>query len=281
MDGVLNDPRQCHFDASTLLCGGQESDTCLTAPQVSVLKTIYAGAKDASGKQIFPGLLPGAEEGRGGWGTWVMGPEKGKSSGSFYVTGYFSNMVYDQANWDFKTVKIDDALKLAYEKTGKSLDSTSPDLKPFLKRGKLILYHGWNDPGIAALNTVNYYNSVNESVGNKTVDESVRLYMVPGMQHCSGGPGATSFGQDEDSARSTPDHDIFTSLVQWVEDGKAPSTIIATKFNKSDAGDDAPRVEMTRPLCPYPQAAKYSGTGDQTLAASFSCVTESNQTGSN
>jgi Tannase and feruloyl esterase len=274
-DGVLNDPRQCHFDPSTLLCGAKESDTCLTARQVNVLKTIYAGAHDTAGRLIFPGLLPGAEEGRSGWENWVMGSEPGKSAAQFFVTGYFANMVYDKSNWDFKTVKIDDALKLGSEKTGDSMNATNPDLKPFLAHGKLIMYHGWNDPGISALNSVNYYNSAVAAVGSQTADQSLRLYMVPGMRHCSGGPGATAFGQDEDAARSAPDHDIFAALVQWVEDEKAPSAIVATKFSKADRAHNSPQVEMTRPLCPYPQAAKYSGSGNQNLATSFSCVTES------
>lgn len=276
-DGVLNDPRKCQFDPSVLLCKSADSDACLTAPQVNSLTTIYAGLRDASGQQIFPGLLPGAEEGRGGWATWVMGPELGKSAGTFYVTGYFTNMVYGKSDWDFRTANIDDALKLAYEKTGDSLDATNSDLKPFLAHGKLILYHGWNDPGISALNTVNYYNSVTAAVGAPIVDQSVRLYMVPGMQHCGGGPGATSFGQDEDMPRSAPDHDIFAALVHWVEDGKAPSTIIATKFRKSGPENDPPpQIEITRPLCPYPQTAKYNGAGDRNLAASFVCAPEKN-----
>ncbi|HTZ90510.1 MAG TPA: tannase/feruloyl esterase family alpha/beta hydrolase [Alloacidobacterium sp.] len=274
-DGVLNDPRQCHFDPSTLLCKGANTDACLTAPQIDSLKTIYAGAHDASGNQIFPGLLPGAEDGRGGWATWVTGSEQGKSGGAFYVTGYFANMVYGKADWDYKTANIDDALKLAYEKTGDSLDAMNPDLKPFLAHGKLIMYHGWNDPGISPLNSVNYYNSVIAAVGTRGADQSLRLYMVPGMQHCGGGPGATVFGQAEDAPRSDPDHDIFTALVQWVENGKAPASIVATKYKEHHSPNDPPpQVEMTRPLCPYPQAARYSGTGKKKLAASFSCGPE-------
>ncbi len=272
-DGVLNDPRKCHFDPSTMLCKGADADTCLTASQVDSLKTIYAGAHDASGKQIFPGLLPGAEDGRGGWATWVTGSEQGKSAGAFYVGGYFGNMVYGKPDWDYKIAKIDDALKLAYEKTGDSMDAVNADLKPFLSHGKLIMYHGWNDPGISPLNTVNYYNSVVATIGSQTADESLRLYMVPGMQHCGGGPGATSFGQDEAASRSSADHDIFAALVEWVEDGKAPSTIVATKYGEDDPPKNAkPQVEMTRPLCPYPQAAKYNGTGDKSLATSFVCA---------
>jgi hypothetical protein len=276
-DGVLNDPRQCHFDPATLLCKGANSDACLTAPQVDSLKTIYAGAHDASGKLIFPGLLPGAEEGGNGWATWVTGSEQGKSSGAFFVTGYFANMVYGQPDWNYKTANLDDALKLAYAKTGDAMNAVNPDLKPFLARGKLIMYHGWNDPGISALNSVNYYDNVVATVGSQSVDQSLRLYMVPGMQHCGGGSGASAFGQGEDASRSDPDHDIFNALVDWVEDGKAPATIIATKYKESGPENTAPsQVEMTRPLCPYPQAAKYNGTGNKNLATSFVCAPVSN-----
>jgi feruloyl esterase len=201
----------------------------------------------------------------------VTGSEQGKSSGTFYVTGYFANMVYGKADWDFRSAKIDDALKMAYEKTGDSLDAMNPDLKPFLSRGKLIMYHGWNDPGISPLNSVNYYDDVVAAVGSQSAGQSLRLYMVPGMQHCGGGPGATAFGQDEAAPRGDPDHDIFAALVQWVEEGKAPSTIFATKYKETDSTkDDDPPVEMTRPLCPYPQAAKYN-SGDKNLAKSFAC----------
>ncbi|MGC1299580.1 MAG: tannase/feruloyl esterase family alpha/beta hydrolase [Alloacidobacterium sp.] len=276
-DGVLNDPRQCRFDPATMLCKGANSDACLTAPQVDTLKTIYAGAHDASGKLIFPGLLPGSEEGRNGWATWVTGSEEGKSAGTFYVSGYFANMVYGKSDWDYKIANLDDALKLAYEKTGDSMNATNPDLKPFLAHGKLIMYHGWNDPGISPLNSINYYNNVVASVGSQTAEQSLRLYMVPGMQHCGGGPGATDFGQDEDAPRSDPDHGIFAALVQWVEEGKAPSTIIATTYKESDSAKYLrPHPEMTRPLCSYPQAARYSGSGDKNLAKSFACAAESN-----
>jgi len=134
------------------------------------------------------------------------------------------------------------------------------------------MYHGWNDPGISALNSVNYFNKVVSTVGKQNADQSLRLYMVPGMQHCGGGPGATAFGQDEAAPRNDADHDIFTALVQWVEDGKAPSTIIATKFKERYLQSTLPpQPEMTRPLCPYPEAVQYRGTGDLRVAASFVC----------
>lgn len=267
-DGILNDPRQCHFDPSALKCKEQESDACLTAAQLKSLETIYAGSRDASGMQIFPGMLPGAEDGEGGWKPWITGTEKGKSAYQFFVGGYFSNMVYGKKDWDFRGANIDAALKLAYEKTADAMDAVNPDLKAFLGRGgKLILYHGWNDPAISSLNTINYFNSVKGANGEESAD--VRLYMVPGMQHCSGGPGATSFGQRDAATRGDAEHDIFTAMVQWVEGGQAPGQLIATKYGE---GADADSVQMTRPLCPYPQSARYKGAGDPNVAASFECV---------
>lgn len=278
-DGVLNDPPQCHFDPTVMLCKGPDSDSCLTAPQVSSLNDLYTGAHDASGSLIFPGFLPGAEAGRGGWATWVFGSEQGKSLGAFFVTGYFSNMVYDSPSWDFKTTNLDDALKLAGQKTGSVLNATDPNLKPFFDRGgRLIIYHGWNDPAISALNSIHYYQSVAEALGAKQTSQSMRLYLVPGMQHCGGGPGATSFGQDEAGVPHDAQHDIYATLVDWVEKGSAPSTIIATRYasaepaSGSSRAGDSPVVEMTRPLCVYPQIAKYSGTGDKNSAASFACT---------
>ena len=266
-DGILNDPRQCRFDPSTLLCHGNETDSCLTGPQVESLKVIYSGVRDSAGKQVFPGLPPGAEEGDGGWKDWVTGSEEGKSAGVYFVSGYFRNMVYSQKDWDFKGANVEAALKLAYEKSGDAMDAMSPDLKSFLAHGKLILYHGWNDPAISSLNTVNYYDNVMSSVGQESVEKSVRLYMVPGMQHCGGGPGATSFGQSDGSPRSDAQHDIFTALLEWVEEDRAPQSLIATREHNG-------KVDMTRPLCPYPQAPKYKGTGDPNVAASFSCTAE-------
>jgi hypothetical protein len=268
-DGVLNDPRKCHFNPSVLLCQGTDSDRCLTKPQVDSLKQIYFGGHDASGKQIFPGLLPGAEDGPGGWKLWITGDQQGKSLSMGFVNGYFADMVYGNKDWDFKTVNVDDALKLAYKKTGDTMDAISPDLKAFLAHGgKLVLYHGWNDPAISAINSIEYYDNVVAAIGNESAEQFLRLYTVPGMQHCAGGPGASSFGQGDTAARTDPDHDVFTSLAQWVENGRAPEKLIATKYRE---GHEAKGVEMTRPLCPYPQSAKYNG-GDPNSAGSFACT---------
>jgi feruloyl esterase len=265
-DGILNDPRQCHFDPATIQCkAGEDTDKCLTTPQAAALKKIYAGLRDAHGHELFPGYLPGAEDGSGGWGTWITGPAPAKSLMAAFGLGYFSFMVYEDPGWDYKTFKLEGGLKAAEEKTASALNAVNADMTAFKARGgKLILYHGWNDPAIPALNTVNYYASVRAKMG-RDADSFVRLYMVPGMQHCDDGPGADSFGQVGRLAFDNPQHSVDAALEQWVEKGAAPSTIIAAKV------DDQHHAKMTRPLCAYPQAAKYKGSGDTNDAANFVC----------
>ena len=220
-DGILNDPRQCHFDPASIECkDGEDSATCLTAPQVTALKKIYAGLQDSDGRQIFPGYLPGAEEGSNGWGLWITGPAPAKSLLAFFGVGYFSNMVYEKADWDYKTFTLNSGLQMANEKTDAALNAVNPDLSAFRARGgKLILYHGWDDPAIPALNTVNYYESVQAKLGRAETVSFARLYMVPGMQHCGGGPGPDNFGQSLDLAADDPGHNIRIALEDWVEKG--------------------------------------------------------------
>ncbi|MGC1452822.1 MAG: tannase/feruloyl esterase family alpha/beta hydrolase [Candidatus Sulfotelmatobacter sp.] len=268
-DGILNDPRQCHFDPTTMQCkAGEDTDKCLTAAQVAALKKLYSGPHDSHGHEVFPGFLPGSEEGPGGWGLWITGPAPVKSLMALFGIGYFSAMVYEDTGWDYKTFKLEDGMKAAEEKTASALNAVDADLKPFKARGgKLILYHGWNDPAISATNTVNYYQSLVAKIGQRDTDSFVRLYMVPGMQHCDNGPGADSFGQVGRLVFDDPQHSVDAALEQWVEKGTPPATIIASKY----AADEPHNVKMTRPLCEYPQAAKYKGGGDVNDAANFVC----------
>ncbi len=232
------------------------------------LKKLYAGTPDSAGHIVFPGFLPGAELGQGGWGMWITGPAPAKSLMAFFGNGFFSGFVYEKADWDLKTFTVDAGLKTATEKTAQALNATETDLKPFKARGgKIILYHGWNDPAISALNTVNYFESAVTKMGQKDVGSFARLYMVPGMQHCDGGPGADSFGQVGELKFDDPTHSVQAALEKWVEKDKAPGAIIASKFEGHERKD----AEMTRPLCPYPQAAKYKGTGDTEDAGNFVC----------
>jgi feruloyl esterase len=270
-DGILNDPRQCHFDPASIECkAGEGTDKCLTVPQVSALTTIYTGIKDSTGRTIFPGYLPGAEEGTGGWEVWITGPAPAKSAMALFGIGYYSNMVYEKSDWSYKSFTLDSGMQAAKEKTATALDAVNPDLTAFRARGgKLILYHGWDDPAIPAVNTVNYYGEVTAKLGRDGADSFTRLYMVPGMQHCGGGPGPGSFGAFAGWPARDAQHNMHTALEDWVEKGTAPATIIATK---TAGGNPLGAVVMTRPLCSYPQAARYKGSGDTNKAESFICA---------
>jgi tannase/feruloyl esterase len=270
-DGIVNDPRKCHFDPVTMLCKEGDSEKCLTGAQVTTLKKLYEGPNEANGRKIFPGYLPGAEEGPGGWGTWITGSAPGQSLMFAFSGGYFSNMVYEKADWNYREASVDQALKAAEEKTAQALNATEANLVAFKTRGgKLILYHGWNDPAISALNTINYYNDVTDRMRGQEPEAFLRLYMVPGVQHCGGGPGPDSFGLGGGAKDAR--HNVAAALEQWVEKGTAPHVIVATKSERNDPTKSA---KMTRPLCPYPQIAKYKGKGDTNDAGRFACVAES------
>jgi len=268
-DGVVGDPPRCHFDPASLLCRGAESEACLTAPQVAALKELYTGPRDPAGREVFPGYLPGAELGEGGWTPWITGSAPGKSLMVAFANGYFGNMVYEKADWDYRHADLAQALAAAEQKTARTLDAVDPDLAAFQARGgKLILYHGWNDPAISALNSVHYVDAVVQRLGRSKAEEFLRLYLVPGMQHCGDGPGATSFGQSGLSDSKDPGRNVSLALEQWVEQGKAPSTIVATRFVDNDK---AKGVQRTRLLCPHPQVSRYKG-GNPHDAASFVCA---------
>jgi feruloyl esterase len=178
-------------------------------------------------------------------------------------------MVFQDPAWNPLSANVDISEAMADEKTAAILNSTDPDLGRFKARGgKLILYHGWNDPAISPLNTINYYKSVLAKMGAENVDGFVRLYMVPGMQHCFPGPGPNSFGQTGHPTAKGKTYGVYDALEEWVEKGTAPGDIIATKYLDDDV---AKGVQMTRPLCPYPQIATYKGMGDTNDAANFVC----------
>jgi feruloyl esterase len=255
-----------------MLCKESNSDSCLTQLQVTALKKLYEGAHDSKGKEIFPGFMPGGEEGGGGWALWITGNAAGKALLFVFGSGYFGDMVYEKADWDYKKANLDDAFAASNQKFGGVLNAMETNMKAFEAHGgKLILYHGWSDAGISPLNTINYYESVVEKMGKKDADSFVRLYMVPGMQHCGGGPGPDVFGEYGISPVNDPQHNIYLALEQWVEKGTAPSTVIASKM---EGEGPAAKVKMTRPLCDYPEKAKYKGTGDTNDAASFVCEKE-------
>jgi len=269
LDGVIENPAQCRFDPAVLLCKGESRAGCLTGPQVAALRKLYDGPRNSKGLPIMPGYAPGGEAESGGWAVWITGSGPAKSLMHAFGTQFYGSMVFEDTAWDSKTFNIDRDMKIAGDKLGADLDATNPDLNAFKARGgKLILYHGWSDAAIPAADAIKYYEGVRKTMGSTDASAFVRLYMVPGMQHCEGGSGPDAFGQGGvpmDDAQ----HDIAAALERWVEDGAAPREIIATK-RKTD-GDPASGVARTRPLCPYPQTAAYKGSGSTDEAANFVC----------
>jgi Tannase and feruloyl esterase len=255
--GFVGDPEKCHFDPAVLLCKGAESLDCLTQPQLNSLKAYYGGTS------LFPGFAMGDEE---SWGSWIVGQGPGSGSGLQYVQNYYRYMVTEDPKWNILTADVSASLQQATQKTAAALDATNPDLSRFRARGgKLIMYHGWNDPAISPWNSIAYYHDVQKAVGEQETAGFLHLYMVPGMEHCVGGPGPAAFGQFGIPTTGGPKYGVFDALVDWTEKDVPSGQIIATKFSP-----DA-KVLMTRPLCPYPQLARYKGTGDTNDAANFAC----------
>lgn len=243
-DGVLEDPTRCNFDPKELECKDADGPACLTRAQVESARAIYTAYPNQSDKRnIFPGFEPGSEL---GW-TTMAGPNP-------FVLGtdLFKYIVFQDPNWDYKTFDFASDVPRT-EKAGASMNAMNPDLKAFSSHGgKMIQYHGWADPQITPGSSVNYYKDVLETMGGANqVQSFYRLFMVPGMAHCGGGEGTSSF-------------DMLSAIEQWVEKGQAPEQIAASRVREG-------KVDRTRPLCPYPQSAQYKGTGSTDDAANFVC----------
>jgi feruloyl esterase len=258
-DGVVESPEKCGFDPGVLLCKAEETKACLTAAQVGSLKELYGGLRDAKGKVVYPGYALSGEAEPGGWGPWITGTAPENSALFGFGTNFFKYMVYSDPKWDYK--KFDVGVDLpAAQKLAVHLNATDPNLKPFHARGgKLILYHGWCDAAIPGQAVIDYYQSVVKKMGAKSAGTFVRLFMVPGMQHCGAGAGPNNFGQSG-APKGDAASNIAAALELWVEKGTAPEKIIAA------------RPGRTRPLCAYPKTAKYKGTGSTDDAANFECV---------
>jgi feruloyl esterase len=252
-DGLIDDPRRCTFDPATLACkAGADELGCLTPPQVAAAQRMYQGTKSpTTGKLIYTGW-PRGSEGFGetanqGWRQYVLDPKEPSR------VGFFKYWLFHDPNWDFRTIDWDRDLAFA-EQELPHMAAVDTNLAPFMKRGgKLLSYTGWMDPVVPPQDTVAYYEGVARAMGGLAATQSFyRLFMAPGMGHCAGGPGPNQF-------------DAVTALEQWVEKGKAPAMLLATH---STAG----KVDRSRPLCPYPQVARYKGTGSIDEAANFTCV---------
>ena len=242
-DGVLENPKACRFDPAVLACKGTPDNSCLTPPEVETVRAIYASPANPKTKRAIAGLAPGSE---------VSWTELGWS-GPARSTGLdLMRFVTGNPQWAIADFSFERDVVLAEDKAG-IMNALDTNLKPFFDRGgRIISYHGWNDPQISPLNATLYYDRVVAAMGGASrVQQNYRLFMVPGMNHCQGGIGTSTF-------------DMLTALEQWVEGKKAPDSIPASRVEKG-------ATIRTRPLCAYPQVATYKGSGSTDAAANFVC----------
>lgn len=256
-DGVIDDPRRCGFKPSTHLpvCRGNDAPDCFTPGQIRTLETISSDQR-IQGKRVFPGWPVGAEavgaNGDIGWQGWLFREDGRPPNFVVFSETFFRYLAEPKKNPDLQLSQLD------FERNPPKLDwirqvlnATDTDLSAFRDRGgKLIMWFGWADPALNPMMGVEYYESVLRTMGPGTRD-FFRLYMMPGVFHCSGGVGCDAASR-------------LAALIQWVEEGKAPDRIVAMKI----AGG---KVVRTRPLCPYPEVARYKGAGSIDDAESFVC----------
>jgi feruloyl esterase len=251
VDGVIDDPRRCTFDPASLSCARHaDGSECLTESQVEAGRRIYTGLKDpTSGAQLYPGLARGSEP------FW---PHRDPARPFPIPLSHYKWLVFADPAWDWKSFSWQrssdyEAHQRAEAKLAPILNATNPDLREFRRRGgKLLQYHGWSDQLIAPENSIAYYESVQTLFGSAAeVQSFYRLFMAPGMAHCSGGTGPNGF-------------DMQPLIEQWVEHGIAPDRVVATRSINGV-------VDRSRPLCVYPKTAVYSGMGDTNDAAHFIC----------
>ena len=239
-DGIVSYPPACHFDPAVLLCAPGRRQGCLNDAQVRAVREIYQGAR-AGGAQISSGFAPGSEL---NWNPWIIGP---KSMQAQFGTESFRWMVYKNPNWTPAGSDIGRDFADAEQRLGGMMNSDSPDLRAFARRGgKLLLYQGWSDPAIPPGNIITYYDALTKELGASA--DQVRLFMIPGMSHCGWGWGLEV------------EIDTVGPLDRWVEDGVAPQRLIA------------PAKSLAQPVCAWPKRARWSGDGSTNDAASFVCT---------
>jgi feruloyl esterase len=243
-DGLVENPLKCDFDPARDLpkcTGDTDAPTCFTGAQIAALKKVYQGPRDAAGKQLFPGMPPGGD---------------GAATTGFQLADSFMKfMAFDPApgpDWDFHTFNIERDLP-AMSAVSAAIDARIPDLTAVKMRGgKIVHYHGWADPGVSPKMSIDYYQAAVKTMGKKETDEFYRFFPVPGMFHCQGGPGCG-------------DVDWLSAAVNWVEKGIAPSMLVGAHVEKGE-------TKRTRPICAYPNVARYKGTGSIDAAENFTCA---------
>jgi feruloyl esterase len=269
IDNFLNNPPACRFNPAQLLCNRNNTSACLTPDKVTAVEQIYSGPPG-----IFPGYGPGGEANNAlNWPLWLIdsgNPASGLQG--LFAQNFFQYMVFPNSSWTLSSFPIWENAQKADIELGATLNSVDPNLFPFkLTGGKLIQYVGWSDTAISPQNDINYHAAVTAVIGgpNQT-DSFYRLFMVPGMSHCGGGPGPNAFGDGVNGPNpADASDDVLSALDKWVEYQVAPEQIVATKYVNDNP---AQGVAFQRPLCPYPKYASYSGHGPTTSAASFNCV---------
>ncbi len=262
-DGLIADPRVCHFDPASIQCAASASDTsiCLTAAEVATATKIYSGPTDSTtGVRMLGGSPQYGSE-----ANWigVEVPTSNSTDAPVSVTSLFSytivsgayNLIFtgSPAMPNIDSFGYQDAsFYPTYLQANHPLnDATNPDLSAFKKAGgKLILWHGWADQHISPLYTIAYYQAVQSTMGEASANEFTRLYVVPGVGHCGGGEGF-------------PNIDLVSQITGWVEHGAAPNAVMAYQT------DAANKVTASRPVYPYPAVAKFTGSGDWHDGANF------------
>ncbi len=241
-DGVM-DPSRCDFDPAQLQCAAGHSDNCLTSAQVARVRRIYGPARTKAGMSIYPGSAYGAPAPLDV--SNPLGSKRPMIAEVLAGTDLEGVMTPQAFDADRDTPRIESRI-------GGDLSSYDPNLKAFSARGgKIVMYHGWADPLLSPYNSIAYVQSVDARLGKSPRERFLRLFMVPGMGHCGGGPGTDSF-------------DGLAAVQAWVEHGQAPQSLMASHMTKGVA-------DRTRPLCPIPQVAAYKGTGSTDDAANFVC----------
>jgi feruloyl esterase len=247
-DGIIMDPLRCNFDPKSIQCNGPDAASCLTAAQVETARRIYAGAKFNDGTRIYSGFEPGSEL---GWAMMAAGPEPINIS-----TSFFSDMVFENLKWDFRTFDVDRDTRYADTRLGEAINAFDPNLKPFKDHGgKLILYQAWNETIIPPRSLIDYYSTVEKTMGGvRQTQDFARLFLVPGSGGCPGFSDPKAF-------------DALDAVQQWREKNVAPEKII---FSLSDKPGN---YYKSLPVCPYPQVPAYKGTGNINDAGNFICTT--------
>lgn len=260
-DGVIDDPRSCGYDPTndlTLTSATCSSDTCLTPGEASAIQKIWGGARNTAGQLLWPGIERGADmNALAGANPFPIPIEQARYWTYLDPAWNWGTLTYQ----NYETFFQDNARVV-----GPVMATDNPDLSAFKARGgKLMLYHGWADNLIMPQGTTRYYERVKQTMGD--VSDFARLYMVPGMGHCGGGAGVNQFGQGASgTVPMAPRTDMFRALMAWSEKGTAPNEIVATRLSEGV-------VSRTRPLCPYPKVARYTGIGSTDSAENFSCET--------